>query len=88
MARPQRVISKQVSLPERPRRPIKNTEPEGPFGPYMKNPPEYCKKKQIDSEGVWVEVVSCTFFCKENQKCSVYLMIKAGSKERTRRCSH
>ncbi len=56
--------------------------PEGPFGPWMKNPPETCAKRKKDDQGYWVEVVSCAFFCKDNQNCPVFLKINADKKKR------
>ena len=86
MARPQRVAQTAPKVEEfvRPKRPVKNTEPEGPFGPWMKNPPESCTKRQKDDQGYWVEVVNCTFFCRDNKNCLVFLKINEGKKERIR----
>jgi len=82
MARPQRVISKQVSLPERPKRPVKNIEPEGPCGAWMKNPPATCLHAKVDSDGVWVECVMCHYHCKDNKNCNCYAVLKVGAKDR------
>lgn len=81
MARPQRIVPKAEEF-VRPKRPVRNIEPEGPFGAWMKNPPSDCPNKRQDCDGFWVECVICAYECKSRNNCPVWLKIKEGSKER------
>jgi len=85
------IIDKYLEAKSEPvrRRPLRTShnvikEPEGPFGGVMKNPPMSCESKKRDKEGYWVDSVICSFYCKVNANCKVYLKIKEGSKERIR----
>jgi hypothetical protein len=83
MARPLRNIPKAEVVFERPRRPVLDLEPSGPYGGWMKHPPITCKHRKIDAEKVvWAETVMCAFRCKENLNCKAYAVLMAGSKDR------
>lgn len=77
-------VEQQHRTSRRPLRTSHNTikEPEGPFGPWMKNPPSTCRYKKQDKEGLWVECVACGFSCSEKFNCPVYAKMMEGRKDR------
>lgn len=82
MARTSIRSSIQTKQPEqtfvRPKRPPKT--PSGPHGGWMKNPPEHCKHRKVDKEGVWAETTICAS-CKDPE-CDAYKLLKEGEKIR------
>lgn len=57
-------------------------KPSGPFGGWMKNPPESCKYRKQDKEGFWVETCFCGIICQFRADCECALVLESGRKER------